>query len=111
MSCEMISAKITNKDIKVICFDSIDSTSSYLRRLLNEGEKGIVLAVAKQQTAGSDQVEPTYLKGENYHYSLIFYFKTLMKPSFHGYLFFWDIFFVYTINVNMNFWTFFAEKF
>lgn len=59
----------------------------------------------------SDQAEPTYLKGENCHYSLIFYFKTLMKPSFHGYLFFWDIFFVYTIDVNMNFWTFFAEKF
>lgn len=52
MRCEMISAKITNKDIKVICFDSIDSTSSYLRRLLNDSEKGTVLAVAKQQTAG-----------------------------------------------------------
>lgn len=38
--------------VKVICFDSIDSTSSYLRRALDEGEQGTVLAVADRQTAG-----------------------------------------------------------
>lgn len=52
MNCESIRSNILNKDIKVICFDSIDSTNSYLRRILNDGEKGIVLAVSKAQTAG-----------------------------------------------------------
>lgn len=52
MNCETIRSKIFTDDIKVFCFDTIDSTSSYLRRLLNEGEKGIVLAVAEEQTAG-----------------------------------------------------------
>lgn len=51
MNCEFIRSNICSS-IKVICFDSIDSTSSYLRRLLNEGEKGIVLAVANEQTVG-----------------------------------------------------------
>lgn len=52
MNSEIIRSNISEKDIKVVCFDSIDSTSSYLRRLLNEGEKGIVLALAKEQTTG-----------------------------------------------------------
>ncbi|MBR6635589.1 MAG: biotin--[Clostridia bacterium] len=52
MNCESIRSNICIKDIKVICFNSIDSTSSYLRRLLNDGEKGTVLAVSKEQTAG-----------------------------------------------------------
>lgn len=47
----------------------------------------------------------------NCRYSLIFYFKALMKPPSHVHLFFRDVFFVYTIDVNVDFWTFFAEKF
>ena len=54
MNCESIRSNICIKDIKVISFDSIDSTSSYLRRLLNDGEKGTVLAVSKEQTACSE---------------------------------------------------------
>ncbi len=52
MNCERISSIISNSNVKVICLDRVDSTSSFLRRLLDDGEKGIVLAVAKAQTAG-----------------------------------------------------------
>ena len=51
MNCEIIRSNVC-ASIKVVCFDSIDSTSSYLRRLLNDGEKGMVLAFANEQTAG-----------------------------------------------------------
>lgn len=52
MNCEYISSLIKNDKVNVIGFDCIDSTNSYLRRILNEGEKGTVLAVASAQTAG-----------------------------------------------------------
>lgn len=52
MNCESISSIISNSNVKVICLDSVDSTSSFLRRLLDDVEKGIVLAVANEQTAG-----------------------------------------------------------
>lgn len=52
MNYENIRSGILYGDVKVIGFESIDSTSSYLRRLLDSGEKGTVLAVADEQTAG-----------------------------------------------------------
>ena len=52
MNGAVVASKLGNKEIKVVCFDSVDSTSSYLRRMLDIGEKGIVLAVANEQTAG-----------------------------------------------------------
>lgn len=52
MNCDSVRSRITFKDLKIIYFESVDSTSSYLRRMLNDGEKGTVLAVAKEQTAG-----------------------------------------------------------
>lgn len=52
MNGAIISSKLKNNGIKLVCLDTVDSTSSYLRRLLNDGEKGMVLAVANKQTEG-----------------------------------------------------------
>lgn len=39
-------------DTKVLFYDSIDSTNTQAKRLINEGETGNMLLVAKEQTAG-----------------------------------------------------------
>ncbi len=65
MNYESISSIIQDKNVKVICLDSVDSTSSYLRRMLDDGEKGIVLAVAKEQTSGRGRSGKSFYSPDN----------------------------------------------
>ena len=57
--------KLDNKNIKLICLDEVDSTSSFLRRMLKDGETGNVLAVAKKQTAGRGRNGKSFYSPEN----------------------------------------------
>lgn len=57
--------KLDNKKIKVVCFDEIDSTSTFLRQQLNSGETGAMLAVAKKQTAGRGRNGKSFYSPEN----------------------------------------------
>lgn len=60
-----ISEKLNNKNVKIVCFDEVDSTNSFLRRQLDSGETGNVLAVAKKQTAGRGRSGKSFFSPEN----------------------------------------------
>ncbi len=52
--------KLNNKNIRLICLDEVDSTSSYIRRMLDSGETGSVLVVAGMQTSGRGRNGKTF---------------------------------------------------
>lgn len=64
MNKEKIMSAIGNDTVKLFCFDSVDSTSSYLRRVLDSGENGCTVAVAKAQTQGRGRSGKTFYSPE-----------------------------------------------
>ncbi|MBQ3602618.1 MAG: biotin--[Clostridia bacterium] len=69
--------KLDDKNIKVVCFDEIDSTSTFLKQQLNCGETGHVLAVAKKQTAGRGRNGKSFYSPENTG----LYMSVLLHPN------------------------------
>ena len=57
--------KLYNKNVKVMCFDEIDSTSTFLKSQLDSGETAPMLAVAKKQTAGRGRNGKNFYSPEN----------------------------------------------
>ncbi len=52
MDYNLITSEIKDENVKVFCLDSVDSTSSYLRRFLDSGNTSKAVAIAKTQTGG-----------------------------------------------------------
>lgn len=73
----IIIEKLDNKDIKVMCFDEIDSTSTFLKHQLDSGEISEMLAVAKKQTAGRGRNGKSFYSPENTG----LYMSVLLHPN------------------------------
>lgn len=69
--------KLYNKNVKVVCFDEIDSTSTFLKQQLNSGETSEMLAVAKKQTAGRGRNGKSFYSPENTG----LYMSVLLHPN------------------------------
>lgn len=65
MLAETIAKKIKNPDVKVICLDSVDSTNTYARRLVDSGEASPLLIVADKQTHGRGRNGKSFYSSNN----------------------------------------------
>ena len=52
MSADNISNMLKTADVRTVCLESIDSTSTYARSLVDSGETSLLLVVADEQTGG-----------------------------------------------------------
>ncbi len=52
MSADKIAAKLKTQNVATFHFESVDSTNTYARNLIDNGEKSLLLVVADEQTGG-----------------------------------------------------------
>lgn len=73
----LISNKLNNESIEIVCLDEVDSTSSYIRRELNSFGNKNVLVTAKKQTAGRGRNGKSFYSPE----STGLYMSVLLHPA------------------------------
>lgn len=63
MIVDVIAEKLKTNGVKIFCFDSVDSTNTFARKLVDSGEKSLLLIAADEQTGGRGRNGKSFYSG------------------------------------------------